>query len=194
MSDASQTEITRILVRLREEKIDHRAAADRVFELAYEELHRLASDRMRRERADHTIQPTALVHEAYLRLVDASKIDWQCRAHFFGIAARAMRQILIEHARRRGAAKREGGWERVTFDPELGLEATPDVKLLRLEEALTHLDEMDERMAKVVELRVFAGLKVKEVAQVLGVSPRAVDNDWSVAKMWFSRTLAGGAL
>jgi RNA polymerase sigma factor (TIGR02999 family) len=185
--------MTQILVRLQTGDIDHRAAADRVFELTYEELHRLASDLMRRERTDHTLRPTALVHEAYMRLVDASVIEWQSRAHFFGIAARAMRQILVHHARRRAAAKREGGWDRVTLDPVLDLGAITDIKLLRLDEALTRLGEMDERMYRVVELRVFAGMKVKEIAHVLGVSPRTVDNDWGVAKMWLSRELAEGS-
>jgi RNA polymerase sigma factor (TIGR02999 family) len=190
MSDSSQSEITRILVRLQSGEIDPRAAADHLFELVYGELHRLASYLMRRERTDHTLQPTALVHEAYLRLVDASSIEWQSRAHFFGIAARAMRQVLVEHARRRAAAKREGGWERVTVDQALDLRASSDIKILRLEEVLTQLGEMDQRMARVVELRVFAGMRIKEVAHVVGVSPRTVDNDWSVARMWLTRELA----
>jgi RNA polymerase sigma factor (TIGR02999 family) len=193
MRHSSQSEITQILVRLQAGEMDHRAAADRVFKVAYAELRRLASSLMRRERDDHTLRPTALVHEAYLRLVDTSMIDWETRAHFFGIAARAMRQILVDHARRRAAAKREGGWKRVTLDSELDLKAAPDVKVLRLEEILTQLTVMDDRMARVVELRVFGGMKVKEVAHVLGVSPRTVDNDWHVAKMWFSRALAADA-
>ena len=192
MSDSSQSEITQILIQLQADAIDPRAAADRVFGLVYEELHRLATDLMRRERADHTLQPTALIHEAFLRLVGEARIEWQSRAHFFGIAARAMRQILVEHARRRAAAKREGGWERVTLDQTLDLKAAPEIKILRLEEVLTHLGEMDERMARVVELRVFAGMRIKEVAHVIGVSPRTVDNDWSVAKMWLTRELTEG--
>lgn len=192
MSRSNQSEMTRILAGFPEEGTDHRAAADRVFELAYAELRRLASDLMRRERTDHTLRPTALVNEAYLRLVDDSRVEWQSRAHFFGIAARAMRQILVEHARRRGAAKRGGGRARVTLDSGIALSAAPDITLIRLDEILSKLADFDARMARIVELRVFAGMNVREVAHVLGVSSRTVDNDWSVAKMWVSRELAEG--
>jgi len=145
---------------------------------------------MRRERKDHTLQPTALVNEAYLRLVDGSAVEWENRAHFFGIAARAMRQILIEHARRRSRAKRGGGWQRVTLDG-LQITAASDVELLDLEEALQQLEKNDERMARVVELRVFGGLKVDEVAHVLGISRRTVHEDWRVARLWLAHQLDG---
>jgi RNA polymerase sigma-70 factor (ECF subfamily) len=192
MSDASQSEFTRMLVTLRDEGVDHRAAADRIFQVAYAELRRLASQLMRGERTDHTLRPTALVHEAYIRLVDVSNVEWESRAHFLGIAARAMRQILVDHARRRARAKRGGGWIRVSIDPALALSPAPDIKLLRLDEILTQLAELDDRMAKVVELRIFGGMTIKEVAHTLDVSPRTVDNDWAVAKMWFSQEFTEG--
>lgn len=189
MSGSSRHEITQVLQELGEGR-GGRAAADRVFEAVHGELRRLAGGLMRREREDHTLQPTALVHEAYLRLVDDTVVEWENRAHFFGIAARAMRQILIEHARRRGAAKRGGGWERVTLDG-LQIAAASDVELLDLEEALQQLEKMDERMARVVELRLFGGLKVDEVAHVIGISRRTVHEDWRVARLWLAHQLAG---
>jgi len=192
MSSSSQSAITRILVQLQEGNIDRRAATDRIFEVAYAELRRVAAQLMRGERRNHSLQPNALVHEAYLRLADDSKIDWKNRAHFYAVAARAMRRILVDHARRRARAKREGGWERITLDPALALCAAPEVKLLRLDQILTELTQMDGRMARVVELRVFGGMAIPEVAHVLGVSPRTVDSEWSMAKMWFSRALAEG--
>jgi RNA polymerase sigma-70 factor (ECF subfamily) len=193
MDVPSQSEVTRILVQLQEGLVDQRVATDHLFQVAYAQLRRLAADLMRRERADHTLRPTALVNEAYLRLADDSRVDWTSRAHFFAVCARVMRHVLVDHARRRARAKRGGGWERVALDPALALSAAPEVKLLRFEDILTEITEMDARMARVVEMRVFSGMKVPEVAHVLGVSPRTVDNDWSVAKMWFSHRLAEGA-
>jgi RNA polymerase sigma-70 factor (ECF subfamily) len=150
----------------------------------------MAAGLMRNERAGHTLQGTALVHEAYLRLVDDKAIDWQGRAHFFGIAARAMRQILVDHARGRAAAKRGGGLQRVELDDQMGLSGAHALDLLDLDRILTSLAEFDERMARVVEYRVFAGMSVEEVAHVLDVSVRTVHNDWRVAKLWLSRQLA----
>lgn len=190
MSDASHSEITRVLSRLQAGEIDRRAATDRIFEVAYGELRRLGSHLMRAERSDHTLRPTALVHEAYVRLADTPAIGWEGRAQFFAIAASAMRHVLVDHARRRATAKRGGDWQRVTLDPAMGLGPAHDVKILRFEEILKQLTEMDGRMGRVVELRVFGGMTVKEIAHVLDVSPRTVDNDWSVARMWFSRALA----
>jgi RNA polymerase sigma factor (TIGR02999 family) len=191
--DGSRHEITQILLALHAEQVDYRVATDRLFGVVYDELHRLASDLMRRERADHTLQSTALVHEAYLRLVDDSQIEWQNRAHFFGIAARAMRQILVDHARRRHAAKRGGSWQKLTLDEALGLEAVPDVEVLHLEEALVRLAGMHPRMAQVVEFRVFGGLKIIEIAHVLALSRQTIHDDWRVAKMWLCRELAEGS-
>lgn len=190
MGDAPQTEIARVLSRIQSGETDRRAATGHIFEAAYGELRRLASHLMRAERFDHTLSPTALVHEAYVKLAGTPDVSWQGRAHFFAIAAQAMRRVLVDHARRRNAAKHEGGWERVTFDPAFGVGSANEVKILQFEEILTQLTEMDNRMAKVVELRVFGGMTVKQIAHVLEVSPRTVDNDWSVARMWFSRALA----
>jgi RNA polymerase sigma factor (TIGR02999 family) len=144
---------------------------------------------MRRERPNHTLQPTALVGEAFLRLVDQTRIDWQDRAHFLGIAARVMRQVLVDHARERGAAKRGGDVQRVTLDDYAGQENPAPLDVLILNDALDRLAAIDPRGARVVELRVFGGLTVEEVAALLDVSKRTVDNDWSVARMWLAREL-----
>jgi len=160
-------------------------------EAVYPELRRIASSLMRRERAGHTLQPTALVHEAYLALVPHEGVDWQNRAHFFGAAANAMRRILVDHARARGARKRGGGADRITFDEGLGHGAVQDVALLDLDEALGRFEALDPRAARVVELRVFAGMSVPEVAEVLSISRRTVDNDWAMARLWLARALKG---
>lgn len=144
---------------------------------------------MRRERTDHTLQPTALVNEAYLRLAHAKGSPWENRVHFLGAAAHGMRQVLAEHARRRAAAKRGGGWQRVKLDEDLGLSKAPDALILDVERALTRLGRMDARMAQIAELRVVGGMTVEEVAAHLGVSARTVHNDWRIAKMWLAREL-----
>lgn len=168
-----------------------RTAADRIFELAYEELRSIAEREMRRERTGHTLQPTALLNEAYLKLVDPSCIRWQNRAHFFGVAAQAMRQVLIDYARRRNAAKRGQGWKRVTL-VESDLPAPdPEVDTMDLERALTKLAGLHPRMARVVELRVFGGLAGAEIAFALGVSRKTIVDDWRVAAMWLRSELAG---
>jgi RNA polymerase sigma factor (TIGR02999 family) len=145
---------------------------------------------MRHERPDHTLQPTALVHEAYCRLVDQTRIEWQNRAHFFGIAARAMRQILIDRARKRAAVKRGGDLQRVTLDERLGIGVDPDIEIFELDNAMNQLARMDERMARVVELRIFGGMNVKEIAHVFGVTRRTIQNDWKVARMWLIHELS----
>jgi RNA polymerase sigma factor (TIGR02999 family) len=132
------------------------------------------------------------VHEAYVRLVDGTRLDWQGRTHFFGSAARAMRQILVDHARRRIAEKRGGGWERVTLDEDLGLLAVSDAELLDLDDVLTRLGEHDERMSRIVELRVFGGLTGQEIGHALGISRQTVQEEWKVAKMWLRHQLAEG--
>ena len=191
MSKPTQSDVTRILLAVKSGDTDHDTAADQIFELVYDELRRLAAGIMQAERASHTLQPTALVHEAYCNLVDQTKIEWQNRAHFFGIAGRAMRQILIDHARRKGREKRGGGWARTTFADELAMTQGSEIDVLELNEALDKLAELHERMARVVELRVFVGLKANEAAHVLGVSERAVYDDWRVAKMWLRREFSG---
>jgi RNA polymerase sigma factor (TIGR02999 family) len=192
MRETARGEITQILQDLEREGADPAQVTRRLFEAVYEELSRLAAGLMQGERADHTLEPTALVNETYLRLVDDTAIAWQGRAHFFGVAAAAMRRILVEHARRHAALKRGGGWERVTLDEQIGAPEMSALEMLDLDRALTHLAGLDERMARVVELRLFAGLNVKETAHLLHVSERTVANDWRVAKMWLARELAEG--
>jgi RNA polymerase sigma factor (TIGR02999 family) len=182
-----RTRITQILVDARQGGAD--GANARLAEALYPELRRLAAALMRRERQDHTLQPTALVGEAFLRLVDQSRIDWQDRNHFLGIAARVMRQILVDHARRHGAVKRGAGVQMVTLDDNLSGNAGP-VELLVVNDALERFARLDERGARVVEMRVFGGLTIDEIAGALGVSKRTVDNDWAVARMWLARELS----
>jgi RNA polymerase sigma factor (TIGR02999 family) len=167
---------------------------NQIFEAVYTELHHIASGLMRLEhRPNQTLQPTALVNEAYCRLVDQSRVGWENRAHFFGTAARAMRQILVDQARKRSADKRGGDWQQITFDERLGAGIEPDLQILDLNNALTRLAGKDERMAKIVELRIFGGMSAKEVAHVLGVSRQTVQDDWRMARMWLSRELSEGS-
>ncbi|MFB3908568.1 MAG: sigma-70 family RNA polymerase sigma factor [Candidatus Eisenbacteria bacterium] len=166
-----------------------RDAQEEIFREVYDELRGLAASLLRRERPGHTLQPTALVHEAYLRLVDHDRVPWHGRAHFFGAAARAMRQILVDHARRRNAAKRSPGRYRVTLDDNLAGPPDSAIEILALDDMLTRLAALDARMARIVELRIFGGLSIDESAQVLGVSARTVDGDWSMAKKWIRREL-----
>ena len=189
--DGKDHEITRILSELQEHPEGSQEATNRLFAAVHGELRRMAGRLMRDERSDHILQATALVHEAYLRLVDIRSADWQSRAHFFGVAARAMRQILVDQAREHAAAKRGGGLRQVTLDDRLTLTSVDELDLLNLDRSLTSLAEMDKRLAQVVEYRVFAGMSVDEVALVLGVSVRTVHNDWCVAKIWLSRELSG---
>lgn len=186
MEQSAQPDITRIL---QDSRRAGPGATDRLAEALYPELLRAARGLMRRERPDHTLQPTALVGEAFLRLVDQTRIEWQDRAHFLGIAARVMRQILVDHARQHQAAKRGDGVRHVTFDEELGHGLQDGIEILALHEALTRLSEMDPRGAQVVELRLFGGSTIDEIAQTLGVSKRTVDADWAVARMWLARQL-----
>ncbi len=189
MGDAEH-EVTRILCALQKDPERGHEAAKRLFALVYRELRHVAGHLMREEAPGHTLEATALVHEAYLRLVDTDTLDWRSRAHFFGIAARAMRRILVDHARERAAAKRGGGLRRVKLDTQVGLRGIEELDLLALDEVLTELAKIDERMARVVEYRVFAGMSVEQVAHILGISVRTVHNDWRVAKMWLTRQLA----
>ncbi len=192
MTPACHNELTEILIAHQPDAAGGHSYSDRIFEIVYDELKRLAGSLMRRERPDHTLQPTALVHEAYCRLVDQTRIEWQNRAHFFGIAARAMRQILVDHARKRVAAKRGGECQKVTLDERLELRVDADVEVSELDDALKRLEEMDERMSRVVELHVFGGMKEEEIAHVIGISRRTVQRDWQVAKLWLGRELSGG--
>jgi RNA polymerase sigma factor (TIGR02999 family) len=167
-------------------------ALDRLMPLVHEELRRLARLYMSRERPGHTLQATALVNEAYLRLIDQENMRWENRAHFFGIAARLMRQILVEHVRGRQAAKRGGGQYRLSLSKVDRAASRPDVDLLALDEALGRLEAVDPQKSRVVELRYFGGLGIEETAEVVGVSPATVKRDWSMARAWLRCELGGG--
>jgi RNA polymerase sigma factor (TIGR02999 family) len=165
-------------------------ALGQLMPLVYAELRRLARHYMRGERPGHTLQTTALVNEAYLRLVDARRVRWQNRAHFFAVSARLIRRILVDFARERGYKKRGGGVRHVSLDRALDLGQQPDKDLMALDEALQALAEFDPRKGQVVELRFFGGLSVEEVAEVLQVSPETVRRDWRLAKAWLKRRLS----
>jgi RNA polymerase sigma factor (TIGR02999 family) len=172
------------------------AALDRLLPMMYSELRSIADRSLRRERSNHTLQATALVNEAYLRLVNQDRIQWRNRAQFLGIAAEMMRRILVDHARKRQAAKRDGGLrmtleEGVASMPQSG-SATREVNLVALDEALQRLQKVDPRQARIVELRYFAGLKVEETAEVMDVSPRTVKREWQMARAWLKRELSRG--
>ena len=167
------------------------AALDRLVPLVYDELHRLAKSYMRTERAGHTLQTTALIHEAYLRLIDASHVKWQNRAHFFGVAAHLMRQILVRAARERGAQKRGGDAQQVSLDEALLVSPAKDEDLVAIDEALSALAEVDARKAKVVEMRFFGGLTEEEIAFALRISPETVRRDWRIARSWLRRNMNG---
>lgn len=167
-------------------------ALERLVALVYDELRRQAARYLRRERVNHTLQPTALVHEAYVRLADQRDVQWQNRAHFLGIAAQIMRRVLVDHARARGRDKRGGGQTLVLFDDALEIASARDLDLVALDDALLALAELDERQSRIVEMRFFAGLEVEEVAEALGVSETTVKRDWSLARAWLKRELRRG--
>lgn len=184
-------EITRILARAAG---GDRAAYDRLFPLIYDELRSLAARAMRGERGEHTLQATALVHEAYIRLVDRTRLGAEGRSHFFAQAALAMRRILVDHARRKRSAKRGGGWQRVPIeDPIEQAEPAPDLDLLALDEALTLLAAEHPDKVGVVEMRFFAGMTNEEIASALGLSTRTVERHWRFARAWLYRQMGGDA-
>lgn len=167
------------------------AALEQLMPLVYSELRRLATNYLRRERAGHTLQPTALVNEAYLKLIDQKNAKWQNRAHFFGISAQLMRRILVDHARQRQAAKRGGSeQQRLSItSAEAAAIKQPEIDLLALNEALDELAEMDPQQGRIVELKFFGGLSIEETAEVLGISHATVERDWKVARAWLRRQL-----
>jgi RNA polymerase sigma-70 factor (ECF subfamily) len=165
------------------------SALSRVVKLVYPELRDIARRCLSRERPDHTIQATALVHEAYLRLVDIKQIGWQDRVHFLAVGARVMRRILVDYARARDCAKREGLARRTTLNDALVLSAEPDPMVIQLHEALERLAEFDTRKARVVEMRYFGGLTADEIAAALHISTQSVNRDWSLAKAWLVREM-----
>jgi RNA polymerase sigma factor (TIGR02999 family) len=168
------------------------AALDQLVPIVYDELHRQAQRYLRRENPGHTLQTTALVHEAYLRLVDQREARWQNRAQFFGVAAQAMRRILVDHARRHQAAKRGGSAVPVPLEEGEVAAAGSDVDLVALDDALTRLATLDPQQARVVELRYFTGLGIEETAEALGISPATVKREWAMARAWLKRELGEG--
>jgi RNA polymerase sigma-70 factor (ECF subfamily) len=184
---ASQSgDVTELLVKLRDGNRDAEAV---LIQLVYGELHRLAAHYLRGERSDHTLQPTALVHEAYIRLTKLHEIDWQSRAHFFATAAKLMRRILVDHARAQGAGKREALHNAVSLEDVLVVSPSRSSELIALDEALEKLAQLDARRSKIVELRFFGGLSEEETGTVLGISARTVKRDWRVAKAWLLNEL-----
>jgi RNA polymerase sigma-70 factor (ECF subfamily) len=181
-------EITQLLA---EWSNGNQTALDKLYPLVYDELHKMANRYMKRERKDHTLQTTALINEAYVRLVDQKNVHWENRAHFFAISAQIMRRILIDHARRHAYAKRGGGAQRVSLDETAMVASDPASDMLLLDEALNRLAEMDPRRGQVVELRYFGGLNNEEIAGVLKISENTVTRDWNMARAWLYQELSG---
>jgi RNA polymerase sigma factor (TIGR02999 family) len=166
-----------------------REALERLMPLVYDELHRLAQRYLRRERSDHTLQSTALVHEAYLKMVDQKNVRWQNRAHFFGVAAQSIRHILVDHARSHLAAKRGAGAAKLSLDEAIGVPEKKEVDLLALDQALEGLAALDPQQGRIVELRFFGGLSIEETSEVLHISTATVKRDWVMAKAWLYQNL-----
>ena len=166
------------------------SALDKLMPLVYGELHRLAHQHMRREKPGHLLQTSALLNEAYMRLVDQSQIRWESRTHFFGIAARLMRQILVDEARRRSYAKRGGGTIQVPFDEAAAARQEQSVNVMALDDAMKSLEKIDERKSRIVELRFFGGLSIEETAEVLKVSPGTVMRDWTFTRAWLRKEMS----
>ena len=164
-------------------------ALGQLLPVVYAELRRIAARQLARERVGHTLQPTALVHEVYLRLIDQRRVDWQNRAHFFGVASQVMRRIVVDHARRHGAGKRGDGVRCVSLDDAKDVPATREISILALDDALDRLQQVDPDLARIVELRAFGGLTVDEAAHVLQISPSTAKRDWRTAKAWLNREL-----
>jgi len=181
--------VTRLLLEWRS---GDQGALDRLMPLVYAELRRVARQCLRHERSGHTLQPTALVHEAYLKLVDLRRLKWQDRAHFFAVSAQLIRRILVDHARRHAAAKRGGGVPALTFEGLLEPALKRDLNVVALDDTLSRLAALDARQARLVELRFFGGLNVAETAEVLGVSSATVKREWQTAKAWLYRELRAG--
>jgi RNA polymerase sigma factor (TIGR02999 family) len=184
----SPHEITQLLA---EWSDGNQTALDKLYPLVYDELHKMANRYMKRERKDHTLQTTALINEAYVRMVDQKNVHWENRAHFFAISAQIMRRILIDHARRHHYAKRGGGALKVSLDETAMVASDPASDMLLLDEALNRLAEMDPRRGQVVELRYFGGLNNKEIAGVLKISENTVTRDWNMARAWLYQELSG---
>jgi RNA polymerase sigma factor (TIGR02999 family) len=190
MSETSTQQVTKLL---RDWSNGDQSALEQLTPLVYGELRRLAGRYLRKERPDHTLQSTALVHEAFIRLVDQREVKWQNRAHFFGVAAQMIRRILVDHARSRQANKRGAGAPKLSLDEALATPERRDLDLLALDDALNSLAKIDPQQARIVELRFFTGLTVEETAEVLGISPATVKRDWVTAKAWLYRDITRAA-
>jgi RNA polymerase sigma factor (TIGR02999 family) len=186
----SSSQVTQLLCRWRG---GDRAALDALMPLVYRELRRIAQHYLAQERREHTLQSTALVNEAYLRLVGQDLPQWQNRAHFFAVAAQMMRQILVDHARARAAAKRGGDACKMELDESMAVAQRTDVDVLALDDALHKLSELDPQQGKIVELRFFAGLSIEDTSEALGISPATVKRDWTTARAWLFREMSGEA-
>ena len=190
MSGDTQVDVTGLLVNWSN---GDQQALEELMPLVYGELRRLAKAYLRRERSDHTLQSTALVNEAFLRLVNQRNVQWKNRAHFFGIAAQLIRRILVDHARAHQADKRGAGAFKLSLDEAIGVAEKQDLDLVALDDALKRLTELDPQQGRIVELRFFAGLSIEETGEVLGVSPATVKRDWSTARAWLYRDLSKAA-
>ena len=173
--------VTKLLIDLSQ---GDRNAVDLLLPVIYDELRKLAANYLRRERPDHTLQPTALVHEAYLHLVDQTRVNWQNRAHFFGVAAQIMRRLLVDHARKHNAQKRGQDFQKLSLDENIDRSVERSEDLVALDDALNALASFDEQKARLVELRYFGGLSIEETADVLGVTPATINRHWRLAKAW----------
>lgn len=187
MTQSSASDVTLLLKRLSDGDQD---ALAQLVPLIYDELHRLAGFHVRRERLDHTLQTTALVHEAYLRLVDQKEVQWKNRGHFFAVAAQAMRRVLVDYARRHQALKRSSSLLKMSLDEAIAVSNENMHHVLVIDELLDRLSSLDPQESRIVELRFFGGLTVEETAEVMGISPASVKREWSVAKAWLLREIA----
>lgn len=179
--------ITQLLQELRK---GERQTLDEILPLVYDELRRLAKNYLNRERSNHTLQPTALVHEAYLRLIGQKEIEWQNRAHFFGVSARLMREILIEHARGRNRQKRGGEFKtQIALDENISFAQQNQLDVVAVDDALSKLEKLDERQARIVEMKFFGGLTIEEIGEVLSISPATVKREWSSAKLFLYKMM-----
>ena len=186
MTDRPAHDVTVLLTRV---NAGDPSAPGRLLELVYDDLRHLAAAYMQHEREDHTLQATALVHEAFLRMVDWKNVTWESRAQFFAVAAQVMRRVLVDHARHKNAAKSEGSQQKLALDDGVSFGDEKGLDILALEDALVSLETLDRRQAKIVELRFFGGLSIEETAHVLKISPATVKREWTVAKAWFQREL-----
>ncbi len=187
MPGGQPKDVTQLLI---DWKNGSREALDALLPLVYDELRRVARGYLRRERPGQTLQGTAVVHEAYLRLVDQARVKWQNRAHFLGVAAQMIRRILVDHVRAKRAAKRGAGAMTLSLDESIEVAGRRDVDLVSLDDALEELARFDPRQARIVELRYFTGLSIEETAEVLGISPATVKREWAVARAWLYRELS----